>query len=63
MSCFRVSVLIGGSRVEWFLEISAAVRSLAAAMMVSSLVVDIILKLCGNQCTVWAMRVRAVDGM
>ena len=52
MSCFRVSVSIGGSRVEWFLEISAAVRSLAADTMVSSLVDDGILKLCGNHCTV-----------
>jgi len=40
MICFRVSVLIGGSRVEWYLEMGAAVSSLAAAMIVSSLVAD-----------------------
>ena len=51
-SCFLVSVSAGGSSVEWFLDNSAAVRSLAAATMVASGVASGILKLCGNHLTV-----------
>ena len=47
-----VYVAIGGSSVEWILEMSADVRSLSAATMFSSLMDDGILKLCGNQGTV-----------
>ena len=63
MSCFLVSVASGGRRVEWCLEMSAAVRSLAAEITTSSLVADGIFNLCGNHLTVWAMRVRPVDGI
>ena len=44
ISCLRVSVLMGGANVEWDLERMAAVRSLAAAMVTSSRVVDGILQ-------------------
>ena len=43
-SCFRVSVLTGGSNVEWDLERRAAVRSFTAAAMISSCVADGILQ-------------------
>ena len=61
-SCFLVLVVVGGNSVEWPLERRAAVRSFAAAMMVSSGVADGILKLCGNHFTVCAILVRPVDG-
>ena len=61
-SCFLVLVVVGGNSVEWSLERRAAVRSFAAAMMVSSGVADGILKLCGNHFTVCAILVRPVDG-
>ena len=60
--CFLVSVSSGGRSVEWDLERRAAVRSLAAAAITSSGVADGILQWCGNQRTVWAMRVRLVEG-
>ncbi len=62
-SYFMVSVSAGGNRVECFLDNSAAVRSFAAAMIVSLGVADGILKLCGNNLTVCAILVRAVDGV
>ena len=60
--CLRVSVLMGGSKVEWDLERRAAVRSWAAAVTTSVGEADGILQWCGNQRTVSDILVRAVEG-
>ena len=66
LSCLRailVCVSTGGSKgCRWDLR-RAAVRSLAAAMMVSLAVAVGILMVCGNQSTVLTMRVALVDGV
>ena len=54
-------MLIGGVNIEWDLERMAAVKSLAAAMMTSFRVAEGILQWWGNQRTVCAILVRAVD--
>ena len=58
-----VSVAMGGSIFSACLVSSAAVKSLAAAMMICSRVTFGILKLCGNHFIVPQMRVDAVDGV
>lgn len=60
--CFRVSVLAGGTRVEWDFERRAAVRSLAADVINSVGVTDGIRQWCGNQRSVWDIRVQPVEG-
>ena len=59
----RVSVLMGGSKVEWDLERRAAVRSLAVAVTIAAGEADGILQWCGNQRTVWAILVQPVEGI
>ena len=61
--CCRVSDAIGGRRVSVSVERRAAVRSLAAAMMIWSRVAFGIFKLCGNHLTVSQIRVEAVEGV
>ena len=56
-----MSVGMDGSSLSVCLISSAAVRSLAAAMMIFSQIAVGILKLCGNHFTVSQMRVDAVD--
>ena len=58
-----MSVVMDSSSLSVCLVSSAAVRSLAAAMMICSRVAVVILKLCGNYFTVSQMRVNAVDGV
>ena len=60
---FLVSVMMGGSSVEWLFERRAEVRCFAAAMIVSSREAAGILKLCGNHLTVCAILVLPVDGI
>ena len=63
MSAERVCVLTGGSNGDLSACFSACVRSLAAAMMMSSADEVGMWMLCGSQVTVSAIRSAPVDGI
>ena len=60
--CSLVSVPSGGSRISLCDVNSAFFRSLAATIMIWSIVAVIIRRLCGNHFTVLHMQVDAVTG-